>query len=179
MGRSVRPLANGLLPRRRLATLLGLLPLAGCLLFGDAAEFSITVAETSLMRDSSGYVEIPIRIQNEGDGIGRTTGCVHNPANPGFNLSILRRDGTAWIGRNEPGYGCAPPTIGELVLAPGGEYVDTLRRRLDVGEYRLVLFYHDMGDDDNWRRADTESFLVLAQNSKRPNTIKKCPVKWT
>ncbi len=137
----------------------------GCIFGPGGSRFTIETVGTSFVGDvTSGEVSISIIVRNNGDAAGRTSFCADSFGEVALNLVVERREDGQWVGRDDPSYRCAPPTIGELVLRPGEEYADVLDLYLDAGEYRLRLFYHPVGDPEGWRRTDpSDAFVVTLQ----------------
>ncbi len=137
----------------------------GCIFGPGGPPFTIETVGISFVGDvTSGEVNIPIIVRNNGDAAGRTRSCAASPGEIALNLSLERREDGQWVGRDDAFFACAPPTIGELVLRPGEEYADVLELRLDAREYRLRLFYHPVGDREGWRRTDpSDAFVVTLQ----------------
>ncbi len=137
----------------------------GCIFGPGGPRFTIETVGTSFVGNViSGEVSIPIIVRNNGDASGRTSFCADSPGEVALNLVVERREAGRWVGRDDPFFACAPPTIGELVLRPGEEYADVLDLYLDAREYRLRLFYHPVGDPEGWRRTDpSDAFVVTLQ----------------
>jgi hypothetical protein len=135
----------------------------GCSTAPDAPELIVQLRGTEFRADSVGVVTLLPEVLNVGSAAAFTSYCAPG-GGVALNWSVDRWSGDTWVGRDNPGYACAPPTFGSLQLAPSGRFVDTLQRRLDPGIYRLRVFYRSVGSPEaveSYRASDPSAPFTI------------------
>ncbi len=120
----------------------------GCSTAPDAPELIVQLRGAEFRADSVGRVTLLPELVNVGSAAAFTSYCADRPGGVAVNWSVDRWSGDTWVGRENAGYACAPPTFGSLHLAPSARFVDTLQVALDPGIYRLRVFYRSAGSPE-------------------------------
>jgi hypothetical protein len=107
----------------------------------DAPQLIVHLNAAEFQADSLGRVTLLPELVNVGSAAAFTSYCADEPGGVAVNWSVDRLSGAAWVGRQNAGYACAPPTFGSLQVEPAARFVDTLRVHLEPGTYRLRVFY--------------------------------------